>query len=134
MRQTLSGLPKSMTGAGLAAVGVFLLYHNLHRTAAQLSRFLGATCCDAPGVFLTVIVAATRVMHAYASGHQRFVEIFIQHLLLPCWPLLLIIVGTVWFRGNGKDSGIGEDTPRAQQNSSRNKCCLCRFLDSSFDV
>jgi hypothetical protein len=116
MRQTLSGLPKSMTGGGLATAGVSLLYHNLHSAAAQLSRLLGATCCDAPGAFPTVLVAATRVMHAYASGHQRFVEMFIQHLLLSCWPLLLIIAGTVRFRDNGRDSGMEQHTPCRHQN------------------
>jgi hypothetical protein len=44
-----------------------------------------------------VILAAARVMHAYASSHQQFVEIFIQHVLLLCWPLALIAVGTVLF-------------------------------------
>lgn len=121
MRQTLSGLAESMAGAGLAAVGVFLLYHNLQGTAAQLSRFLGATCCDAPGAFPTVILAAARVMHAYASGHQRFVETLIQHLLLSCWPLVLMIVGTVWFRGNGRDSGMEQHplpAPKSLQQRS----------------
>ena len=96
MRQT-SELPKSMTGAGLAGIGVFTFYHNLQGAADELSRFLGAACCDAPGAFPTVILAAARVMHAYASSHQRFVEIFIQHVLLLCWPLALIAVGTVLF-------------------------------------
>jgi hypothetical protein len=105
-----------MTGEGLAALGILLLYHNLHGTAAQLSRFLGATCCDAPGAFPTVILVAARVMHAYASGRQRFVEMFIQHLLLSCWPLVLMIVGTVWFRGNGRDSGMEQHTPCRHQN------------------
>lgn len=116
MRPTLSGLPKSLAGAGLAAVGAFLLYHNLHGTAAQLARFLGTTCCDAPGAFPTVILAAARVMDAYASGHQRFVEIFIQHLSPSCCALVLMIVGTVWFRDNGRDSGMGEYTPCRHQN------------------
>jgi hypothetical protein len=96
MRQT-SELPKSMTGAGLATIGLFTLYYNLQEAADDLSRFLGAACCDAPGALPTVILAAARVMHAYACSHQRFVEIFIQHVLLSCWPLALVAVGTVLF-------------------------------------
>ena len=96
MRQT-SERPKSMTGAGLAAIGVFTFYHNLQGAADELSRFLGAACCHAPGAFPAVILAAARVMHAYASSHQRFVEIFILRVLLLSWPLALIAVGTVLF-------------------------------------
>jgi hypothetical protein len=96
MPQT-SELPKSMTGADLAAVGVFAFDYNLHGSAEEMCRFLGAACCDAPGAFPTMILAASRVMHAYASSHQRFVEIFIQHVLLSCWPLAPIAVGTVLF-------------------------------------
>jgi hypothetical protein len=94
---TAMRLPKSMTAAGLATIGVFTLYHNLQEAADDLSRFLGAACCDAPGAFPAVILAAARVMHAYPCSHQRFVEIFIQHVLLSCWPLALIAVGTVLF-------------------------------------
>ena len=96
MRQK-SELPKSLIGAGLTAIGVFTFYRNLQGSADELSRFLGAACCDAPGVFPTVILAAARVMHAYASSHQRFVEIFIQHVLLSCWPLALVAVGAMLF-------------------------------------
>lgn len=129
MRRTLSGLPKSMTGAGLAALGVFLLYHNLHGTAAQLSRFLGATCGDAPGAFPMVILVAARVMHAYDSGHQRFVELFIQHLLLSCWPLVLMFVGTVWFRGSGRDSGMEQHARCRHQNDLPKKSILHDWIE-----
>ncbi len=71
-------------------------------------------------------------MHAYASGHQRFVEIFIQHVLLSCWPLVLMIVGTVWFRGNRRDSGIEQHTPGRHQNDLPRKGVV--RVDSSFDV
>ena len=73
MRQTLLGLPKSIAGAGLAAVGEFILYGNLAAAGGQAVGVVAVA---------TAILATAGVMHANASGHQRFVAIFLQHVLL----------------------------------------------------
>jgi hypothetical protein len=98
MRHTFFGLAKSFVGAGVAAFGVFVLYTNLHAAAAQLSRVLCATPGEAAGPLPALVIAAAQVTQVYASGHQRFLQDLFEHLLLSCWPLLLILVGTAWFR------------------------------------
>lgn len=121
MRQTLLGIAKSMAGAGLAALGVVILYDDLHTAAVQLDHLLGDIGGQAVGVVPIAILAADRVTRTYASGHPRFVEIFTQHLLVSCWPLLLIIVGTAWFRDDGTDCGIKEGACLPQQDSFSEK-------------
>jgi hypothetical protein len=72
-------------------------------------------------------------MHAYASSHQLFVELFIQHLLLSCWPLLLIR-GNGMVSGQWRESGMEQHPPAGTKTIGEKKRCACRFLNSSFDV
>jgi hypothetical protein len=49
-------------------------------------------------VLPTIILAASRVLQAHAADHQRFLQGFLQHMLVSSWPLLLVMVGTVLSR------------------------------------
>jgi hypothetical protein len=98
VQQTFCGSAKSIAGAVLAGVGIFIFYENLHRAATQLRHLLGTIPAEALGVLPAVILAAPRVLQAYAADHQRFVEGLLQQMLLSCWPLLLVMVGTVLSR------------------------------------
>jgi hypothetical protein len=97
MQHTFLGRAKSFAGAALIGLGIFILYKNLDQAGTQLShlfRFPGKTF----GVLPTVILATLRVLQAYASDHQRFVQGLFQHALMTLWPLLLVIAGTVLSR------------------------------------
>jgi hypothetical protein len=98
MQQTFFGRAKSIAGAALVGLGIFIFHGNLDRAATQWSHLLSTTPGEAPGVLATVILAAPRVLQAYAADHQRFLEGFLRHIFLSCWPLLLVIVGTVLSR------------------------------------
>ena len=98
MQQTFFGRAKSVAGAALVGLGIFIFHGNLDRAATQWSHLLSATPGEAPGVLATVILAAPRVLQAYAADHQRFLQGFLRHIFLSCWPLLLVIVGTVLSR------------------------------------
>lgn len=107
MQHTFIGRAKSIAGAALIGLGVFVLYENLDRAASQLS-YLFSPSGKTLGVLPTVILAALRVLQAYASDHQRFVQGLFQHALATFWPLLLVIAGTVLSR----DAFPGDaDTP-----------------------
>jgi hypothetical protein len=95
MRQKFFGNHKSIAGAALAGVGIIVLYVNVDGAASQLSQLLGNARGDALGVLPAAVLVAARVMQAYASDHRRFVEGFVQHLLVLLWPLLLVIAGKV---------------------------------------
>jgi hypothetical protein len=120
MQHTFLGRTKSIAGAALIGLGTFILYKNLDQAATQLSHLL-STPREMLGILPTVILAALRVLQAYASNHQRFVEGLFRHALVTLWPLLLVIAGTVLsrdaFPGNAgaitkKDCGIVDLTVR----------------------
>lgn len=72
MQHTFIGRAKSIAGAALIGLGVFVLYENLDRAASQLSCLSGPSG-KTLGMLPTVILAVLRVLQAYASDHQRFV-------------------------------------------------------------
>jgi hypothetical protein len=96
--QTFFGRAKSIAGAALVGLGIFIVHGNLDRAATQWSHLFSTAPGEAPGVLATVILAAPRVLQAYAADHRRFLQGFLRHLFLSCWPLLLVIVGTVLSR------------------------------------
>jgi hypothetical protein len=97
MQQTFFGRAKSIAGAALVGLGIFIFHRNLDRAATQWSHLLSTPPGEAPGVLATVILAP-RVLQAYAADHPRFLQDFLRHIFLSCWPLLLVIVGTVLSR------------------------------------
>jgi len=98
MLQTFFGRAKSLAGAALVGLGIFILQGNLDRAATQWRHLLSTTHGEALGVLPTVILAAPRILQAYAADHQRFVRGFLRDIFVSCWPLLLVAVGTVLLR------------------------------------
>ena len=98
MQQTFLGRAKSLAGAALVGLGIFILQGNLDRAATQWRHLLSTTHGEALGVLPTVILAAPRILQAYAADHQRFVRGFLRDIFVSYWPLLLVAVGTVLLR------------------------------------
>ena len=94
MQQTF-GCPKSMAGAGLIAAGIFTFYENLNGAASQLSHLFDVIPRQALGLVPAVIVAAPRVLQAFAADHQFFLLSLCRYMFVLCWPLLLVVAGTV---------------------------------------
>jgi len=97
MRQTF-GRAKSLAGAALVGLGIFIFQGNLDRAATQWRHLLSATHGEALGVLPTVILAAPRVLQAYGADHHRFLHGLLRDIFVSFWPLLLVIVGTVLSR------------------------------------
>jgi len=103
IRQMIIRRAKSIAGAVLVTLGVFIFYD---RAAALLSHPLGASSGEALG--FSVVLAASRVVQAYATDHHRFLREFVHHMLCSCLLLLLVIAGTVLSRDGYKgDRGSG---------------------------
>jgi hypothetical protein len=98
MQQTFFGRAKSLAGAALVGLGIFIFHGNLDRAATQWSHLLCATPGEALGILPTVILAAPRISQAYAADHQRFLQGFLRDIFVSCWPLLLVLIGTVLSR------------------------------------
>ena len=104
MQQTFFGRAKSVAGAALVGIGIFILQGNLDRAATQWRHLLSTTHGKALGVLPTVILAAPRILQAYGADHQWFVRGFLRDLFVSCWPLLLVTVGTLLLR----DTFVGD--------------------------
>jgi len=116
MQHTFFGRAKSVASAAFIAVGVFVFCNNLSQAFSHLHDQLAAA-----GILPTVILAALRVLQAYASSHQRFMQGLFQHAVTTLWPLLLVIAGTALSRdtfpgdvdaSTKKDRGIVDLTAR----------------------
>ena len=103
MQQTFFGRAKSFAGAALIGLGIFIFHGNLDRAATEWNHLLSSTPGEALGVLPTVILAAPRVLQAYGADHQRFLQGFLRHIFVSCWPLLLVIIGTVLSRDTFTD-------------------------------
>jgi hypothetical protein len=98
MQRTFFGRAKSLAGASLVGLGIFILQGNLDRAATQWRHLLSTTHGEALGVSPTVILAAPRILQAYGADHRWFVQGFLREIFVSCWPLLLVVVGTVLLR------------------------------------
>jgi hypothetical protein len=85
---------KSIAGAALALLGMFVLYGNLTGACLRLKHAL-ANGSQALGTFPAFVLAVSQAVHSYSFSHQPFSQILFQHLLISSWPLLLVIFGTV---------------------------------------
>jgi hypothetical protein len=103
MQQTFFARAKSLAGAALIGLGIFIFHGSLDRAATEWNHLLSSTPGEALGVLPTVILAAPRVLQAYAADHQRFLQGFLRHIFVSCWPLLLVLVGMVLSRDTFAD-------------------------------
>jgi hypothetical protein len=87
--------PKSIAGAALVALGMFILYQHVAGAVAELSNVLGANGSGALGLTPAIILAVSNVLQTCASNHHRLVQCLIQHTLVASWPLLLVRVGAL---------------------------------------
>jgi hypothetical protein len=97
MQHTFLGRAKSIAGAALIGLGIFILHKNLDQAATQLNQLVSSPK-EMLGVVPMVILAALRVLQAYTSNHQQFLDGLLQHLWLTFWPLVLVSAGTALSR------------------------------------
>jgi hypothetical protein len=88
---------------------MFILYENLAAAVAYLSHVLAANRSEALGVLPAFILAVSQVLQAHGSNHQRFLQGFLQHMLVSSWPLLLVMAGMVLSRNT---FGANQRTPK----------------------
>ncbi len=104
---------KSIAGAALIGLGLFILCGNLPDAAARLSRLAG-TSADASQTFgemIAVVLAASHVVQSYLFDRGEFLR-GLCGILISFWPLLLVIAGTV----------LTGTTPRSESRNFPKKC------------
>jgi hypothetical protein len=91
-QQTALRIFKSIAGAALFVLEMFILYENLVATISQVSHTL-ANGSAALGVLPAAVLAVAQAMHAF--DHHQFLQCLFRQILLSSRPLLLVICGTV---------------------------------------
>ncbi len=91
-QRTPSRSLKSIGGAALAGLGLFVLSGNLDGAAAQFGDLLSITAVVAPCLLPHVVLAALQALQAHGFDHQWFLPGPLQ-MLVSFWPVLLSIIG-----------------------------------------
>jgi hypothetical protein len=89
---------KSIAGVALVGLGMFILYENLAGAVACLKHVLGGSSSDMPGALPSIILAVSQLLQTHSADQQCFLQIFLEHVLVSSWPLLLVTAGTVLSR------------------------------------
>ena len=120
---------RPIAGGSLVGLGLHILFGNLDRDAAQLRHLLGNPG-EALGALPSVVLATSQVVNAYALDHRGF-WVGLLRMLVSLWPLLPVIVGTVFLR-----DAVTENIkalPAPVKYFQNNKDEGCRFPCPSFD-
>ena len=112
---------KSIAGAALFILGMFILYENRAGAVTHLSHVV-AKGSEALGVLPATVLAISLSLHAYGFDHQRIFCGLIHQILSSSGPVLLVILGTVLSRDNFADrSNIHHEPVRLSSAGSRNQ-------------
>lgn len=95
-RQTFSRNLKSIAGAILFAVGLFLLFVHLDELAAQAGN-VADTSARGLGMLPALGLAGWHAVQAYTFDQARFLS-GLQQILISFWPLVLIVAGALLLR------------------------------------
>ncbi|HEY7099147.1 MAG TPA: hypothetical protein VH437_20645 [Terriglobales bacterium] len=91
---------KSLAGAALVGLGMFVLYQNLAGMVGSVNHVLGANSSEALGILPAAILAASQIIELHARNHHSAVQEFFRQVSIQCWPLILVTVGMVLSRDN----------------------------------
>ena len=96
-QQTSPRSLKSIAGAILLALGFLILFANLEGVTGQITSAVGSSPEPAQGILPALVLATWHVLQEYAFDHAGFLSVLLQ-FLVPCWPLILIVIGAVLLR------------------------------------
>jgi uncharacterized membrane protein len=97
-RKKVSRSSRSIAGAVLIGLGLFILVENLVAAVEALKHLLSANGLEGAGILLAIVFAVARIIQAYAADHEQFLGSLLQHLFASFWPLLLVRFGTLLSR------------------------------------
>lgn len=120
---------RPIAGGALVGLGLHLLFGNLDRDVVQLGRILGIPSGDGLGVLPSIMLATSQAVKVFAADHHGFWLVLVR-MLLSLWPLLPVIVGTIFLREAVTEKAKILPAP---VKYLRHKDMGCRFPCPSFD-
>jgi hypothetical protein len=85
---------KSIAGATIVWLGIFVLFGGPDRAVTQLSNLLCGTVREGLGVLLSIALAAWQATPAYGFDHQRLLGCLLQ-VLHSFWLLFRVTAGAI---------------------------------------
>jgi hypothetical protein len=124
---------KSLAGAALLGLGVFILFGNLAEAASRLSDLLGisAEAAGTLGVLIAFGLVASHFLQACIFDRQELLRA-LTLILMAFWPMLLVFAGTCLLR-NGSRCKV-EEPPKNNPGVLKKPLLPCRFGADSFDA
>ncbi|MGC2766125.1 MAG: hypothetical protein WB607_11535 [Candidatus Acidiferrum sp.] len=120
-KKTVFRIYKSIAGAALFVVGMFILYQNLAAAVSRLTQAL-ANSSAALGILPATVLTIAQAVHACA--HHQFVQGLFEQILASSWPLLLVIFGSVLSRDHfADDATVQEHTADPVPLASARSAC-----------
>lgn len=116
---------KSIAGAALAGVGIFILYQDLAPGIVRLSRFLGADGTNVLEFPAVVMQSVSQYLLACGDDRGEMFRCFGHHVLVFLWPLFLVMTGTVLPRHSWSGSPMASRKKVADM-SIRGAAVRCR--------
>jgi hypothetical protein len=94
MRRTILVHSKSIAGAALVGLGLFILCANLPDAAARFGHLAGirTDASQTFGEMIAVVLAASHVVQSYLFDRGEFLR-GLCRILISFWPLLLVSAG-----------------------------------------
>ena len=117
--RTSSRSLKAISGAGVFALGLHLLFVNLDGVAAQISYAVGAPA-ENVGILPALGLAGLHAVQAYTFDHAGFLSSLLQ-ILVSFWPLVLIFGGAVVLRRALARRSAAFGVPEAPQQLETNE-------------
>lgn len=120
-QQKTSRRIRSISGAGVLAIGLFLLFVNLDGVTAQISYASGAPS-ETLGILPALGLAGVRALHTYAFDPSLFLSSLLQ-ILVSFWPLLLIVTAAMLLRplarGEAGPQGLSAESSATSARGDR---------------
>ena len=121
-RRTSSQSLKSISGAGVFALGLLLLFVNLDGVAAYTANFVSVSAYEAQGVLPALGLAGLHAFEAYAFDHDAFLS-GLRQILVSFWPLTVMAIGAALLRNAWENRFANSQAIAGLQRQESDKEC-----------
>jgi hypothetical protein len=120
---------RSVTGPAFIALGLHILCGGIDGAAAHVSQILSSIAGKILEVLPHIVLELSNAARSYCL-HHNVSWLVLLRMLISCWSLLLVIVGTMFV------GGVAEEARALPAPSKyfRNEDNVCRFCCPSFDA
>ncbi|HZR58048.1 MAG TPA: hypothetical protein VFA74_14325 [Terriglobales bacterium] len=128
-QQNFSGSFRPIAGPAFIGIGLHILSGDLDRATAHVNQMLGNIAEKTLEMLPHIVLELSNAIRSYCL-HHNVSWLVLLRMLISCWALLLVIVGTMFIGGVGEEPAALPE-PAYFRNKVDN---VCRFCCPSFDA